>query len=92
MFPPCHANSTKYQSLIYLLSQYSLQNYCRKGIALTISILAERVGSTVRWPSSEVLDKIIDGSPNPYAQIDVSQAVPATDPATGKANYREDGY
>jgi len=50
------------------------------------------VGSTVRWPSSEVLDEIIDGSPNPYAQIDVSQAVPATDPATGKANYREDGY
>jgi ribonuclease Z len=33
-----------------------------------------------------------DGSSNPYAQIDASQAVPATDPATGKVNYKEDGY
>jgi ribonuclease Z len=27
-----------------------------------------------------------------YAQIDMSTAVPATDPRTGRENYREDGY
>lgn len=33
-----------------------------------------------------------DGSPNPTAQVDLSAEVPATDPTTGKENYREDGY
>ena len=33
-----------------------------------------------------------DGSMDPTAQIDQSQAIPATDPATGEVNYKEDGY
>jgi hypothetical protein len=26
------------------------------------------------------------------AQIDMSEAIPSTDPATGNVNYRDDGY
>jgi len=33
-----------------------------------------------------------DGTGNPTAQVDLSQAVPATDPKTGNVNYRTDGY
>ena len=30
--------------------------------------------------------------PNPYAQIIQDDEIPAIDPATGKVNYRTDGY
>jgi len=33
-----------------------------------------------------------DGSSAPTAQVDMSQAIPSTDPATGNVNYRDDGY
>lgn len=33
-----------------------------------------------------------DGTSDPTAQVDMSEAVPSTDPATGNVNYRNDGY
>lgn len=33
-----------------------------------------------------------DGTSDPTAQIDMTQAVPSTDPTTGNVNYRDDGY
>jgi hypothetical protein len=33
-----------------------------------------------------------DGTGNPTAQIDTSEVIPSTDPATGNVNYRDDGY
>ncbi len=33
-----------------------------------------------------------DGKMDPTAQIDQSQGIPPKDPATGKVNYRDDGY
>jgi ribonuclease Z len=49
-----------------------------------------------QWPNQNP-PKYDDGDPttlygDAYAQIDTSTAVPATDPKTGKENYREDGY
>jgi ribonuclease Z len=33
-----------------------------------------------------------DGSSDPTAQVDMTTAVPSTDPTTGNVNYRDDGY